>query len=112
MRKRSLFSLLAALTLGAAVLAVPAQAAGETVNIWLTTTNDSGGRNVTRGLQQQAPITFAAGTGSGGLTINVNENTRFQQFGGGGATFTDTAACMVNASGSLIKIPHNEHLHK
>ncbi|HKN51985.1 MAG TPA: glycoside hydrolase family 30 beta sandwich domain-containing protein, partial [Amycolatopsis sp.] len=112
MRKRSLFSLLAALTLGAAVLAVPAQAAGETVNIWLTTTNDSGGRNVTRGLQQQAPITFAAGTGTGGVTINVNENTRFQQFEGGGASFTDTAAWLMNSSGALSQSTRDDTMRK
>ena len=34
----------------------PAHAAGEQVNVWLTTTNDSAGRNVTRGLQQQTPV--------------------------------------------------------
>ncbi|NUT04091.1 MAG: hypothetical protein HOV76_11475, partial [Hamadaea sp.] len=42
---------LAALVVVAGLLGpVPAQAAGETVNVWLTTTSDSGGRTVTRGL--------------------------------------------------------------
>jgi len=73
------------LAAGGLVQAVPASAAGETVNIWLTSTNDSGGRNVTRGLQQQAPVTFASGNGSSGVSITVNENTRYQQFVGAGA---------------------------
>jgi glucosylceramidase len=86
-----------------AVLTVPrlAQAAGETVNIWLTTTSDSGGRTVTRGLQQQAPISFAASSAAANQTITVNENTTYQQFVGGGASFTDTAAWLMNSSGAL-----------
>ncbi|MFL6072379.1 MAG: ricin-type beta-trefoil lectin domain protein [Mycobacteriales bacterium] len=78
----------------------PARAAGETVNIWLTTTNDQGGRNVTRGLQQQAPIAFGTG-GSAGQTITVDENTTYQRFVGAGASFTDTAAWLMNSSGAL-----------
>jgi hypothetical protein len=69
----------------------PAMAASETVNIWLTSTNDSGGRNVTRGLQQQAPISFGPSSPSANQTITINENTRYQQFVGAGASFTDTA---------------------
>jgi glucosylceramidase len=78
-----------------------ARAAGETVNVWLTTTSDSAGRTVTRGLQQQTPIAFSAGTGSTGQTVTVNENTKYQQFTGGGASFTDTAAYLMNSSGAL-----------
>jgi glucosylceramidase len=87
---------------GAVVLSTRfASAAGETVNIWLTTTNDSGGRNVTRGLQQQAPIAFAGSSASAAQTVTVNENTRYQQFVGAGASFTDTAAWLMNSSGAL-----------
>ncbi len=71
---------------------LPAHAAGETVNIWLTTTNDSGGRNVTRGLQQQSPIAFSSSSSSASQTITVNENTKYQTFVGAGASMTDTAA--------------------
>ncbi len=78
-----------------------AHAAGEQVNVWLTTTDDSGGRHVTRGLEQQSPITFTSGTGSSGQTVSVDENTRYQQFTGGGASFTDTAAWLMNSSGAL-----------
>ncbi len=90
-----------ALAAGGLLLAAPAHAAGETVNIWLTTTNDSGGRNVVRGLQQQSPIAFGAGTGSGGATVTVDENTRYQQFTGAGASMTDTAGYLLGSSGAL-----------
>ena len=86
---------------GVAIADTPAQAANEPVNIWLTTTDDSGGRTVTRGLQQQTPISFTACTGSAGQVVNVNENTRYQQFTGAGASFTDTAAWLINSSGAL-----------
>ena len=77
------------------VVSPPALAAGETVNIWLTTTSDSGGRNVTRGLQQQAAIAFGPAGGSANHTITVNEGTTYQQFEGGGASITDTTAYLM-----------------
>jgi glucosylceramidase len=101
------------LLLVAGVLAAPAaNAANEPVNIWLTTTNDSGGRNVTRGLQQQTPISFSAGTGTGQQTITVDENTRYQQFEGAGASFTDTAAYLMNSSGALSAATRNATMSK
>ncbi|MFY1669439.1 lectin [Plantactinospora sp. WMMB334] len=69
-----------------------AYAANEPVNVWLTSTSDSGGRTVSRGLQQQSPIAFAASSPGATHTITVNENTRYQQFEGGGASITDTTA--------------------
>jgi glucosylceramidase len=112
MRKRSLTALIGVTAVAAAAFAAPAQAAGETVNVWLTTTSDAGGRQVTRGLQQQTPVTFAAGTGSGGVTINVNENTTYQQFEGGGASFTDTAAWLMNSSGALSQATRDDTMRK
>src|SRR5690242_12414719 len=91
--------------------ALPAHAAGETVNIWLTTTDDSGGRHVTRGLQQQTPIAFGTG-GSGAQNITVNENTRYQQFTGAGASFTDTAAWLMNSSGALSSTTRTQVMQK
>ncbi|MFD7922617.1 glycoside hydrolase family 30 beta sandwich domain-containing protein [Streptomyces sp. NPDC059740] len=79
----------------------PAQAAAEPVAVWLTTTSDAGGRNVTRGLEQQAPTAFSAGSGNTGQVVSVDEKTRYQQFTGGGASFTDTAAWLMNSSGAL-----------
>jgi glucosylceramidase len=85
------------------MLAVPAtaHAAGESVQVYLTTTNDSGGRNVVKGLEQQAPLSFASGTGGSGQNVTVDEGTTYQQFTGGGASFTDTAAWLMNSSGAL-----------
>jgi glucosylceramidase len=91
----------ALVTSGLAIADTPAHAANESVNIWLTSTSDSGGRTVTRGLQQQTPISFSAGTGGSGQSVTVNENTRYQQFTGAGASFTDTAAWLMNSSGAL-----------
>jgi glucosylceramidase len=79
----------------------PALAANEQVNVWLTTTDDAGGRRVTRGLQLQTPLAFTAGAGSGGQAVVVDETTRFQQFSGAGASFTDTAAWLMNSSGAI-----------
>jgi glucosylceramidase len=83
------------------LLPTTANAAGESVNIYLTSTNDAQGRTVTRGLQAQTPVSFASGTASAGTTINVNENTKYQQFVGAGASMTDTAAYLLGSSGAL-----------
>ncbi|MFJ6198061.1 ricin-type beta-trefoil lectin domain protein [Micromonospora sp. NPDC092111] len=84
------------LVAGALTLAPPpASAAGESVNVWLTTTSDAGGRTVTRGLQPQTPVAFAASSGSATHTITVDENTRYQQFEGAGASITDTTAYLL-----------------
>ncbi|WP_432160926.1 ricin-type beta-trefoil lectin domain protein [Streptomyces sp. NRRL F-5630] len=91
---------LAAAGLGAAGTA-PVHAAGEQVTAYLTTTDDPGGRHVTRGLQQQAPFAFQSGTANSGTTVSVDENTRYQTFTGGGASFTDTAAYLLKESGAL-----------
>ncbi|MFD7428478.1 ricin-type beta-trefoil lectin domain protein [Streptomyces sp. NPDC059818] len=89
-----------------------AQAAGETVNIALTTTDDSGGRHVTRGLQAQTPVAFTAGNGGGGTNITVDENTRYQTFTGGGASFTDTAAYLMKSSGALSQATRDATMKK
>ncbi|WP_255509875.1 ricin-type beta-trefoil lectin domain protein [Micromonospora sp. AP08] len=85
------------LSAGALALSPPsaAHAAGETVNVWLTTTSDSGGRTVTRGLQPQNPLSFAASSPAATYTITVNENTSYQPFEGGGASITDTTAYLL-----------------
>ncbi|WP_406078412.1 ricin-type beta-trefoil lectin domain protein [Micromonospora sp. NBC_00858] len=88
----SLLALCTAAAVATVALPAPASAAGEPVSIWLTTTSDSGGRQVSRGLQPQAPVTFAATSGGATHTITVDENTRYQQFEGGGASITDTTA--------------------
>ena len=114
LRRSKLIPILGAALITAATLAAatPAIAAGEAVNVWLTTTNDDKGVNVTRGLQQQTPVNFTAGTGTGGQTITVNENTQYQQFEGGGASFTDTAAWLMNSSGALSQATRNDTMTK
>lgn len=87
-----LLALVTAVAAATVTLTAPASAANEPVNVWLTTTTDPGGRQVSRGLQQQAPIAFAASSGGATHTVTVNENTRYQQFEGGGASITDTTA--------------------
>ncbi|MFC4611647.1 ricin-type beta-trefoil lectin domain protein [Streptomyces maoxianensis] len=89
-----------------------AQAAGEQVNVWLTTTDDTGGRHVTRGLQQQTPVNFQPGTGGSGANVTVDENTRFQTFTGGGASFTDTAAWLMKGSGALSQATRDDTMRK
>src|SRR6186713_2900971 len=103
---------LCAATASAVAAVPPAHAANEQVNIWLTTTSDSGGRTVTRGLQQQAPIAFASSSGSANQTITVNENTTYQPFEGAGASFTDTAAWLINGSGALSAATRNDVMTK
>jgi glucosylceramidase len=92
--------------------ATPARAAGEQVTAWLTTTDDAAGRHVVRGLQAQAPFAFQAGTGGGGENITVDENTRYQTFTGGGASFTDTAAWLMNGSGALGQAARDETMRR
>jgi glucosylceramidase len=113
MRRRHFLPLLGVAALAVSTMLVPtAQAANEPVNIWLTTTNDAGGRTVTRGLEQQTPIAFSAGTGTGQQTITVNDGTTYQQFEGGGASFTDTAAWLMNSSGALSQSTRNDVMQK
>ncbi|MFJ4003138.1 ricin-type beta-trefoil lectin domain protein [Streptomyces sp. NPDC090023] len=107
--------LLAALltTAGITTLATPAaHAAGEPVTAWLTTTDDSAGRHVVRGLEPQTPFAFSAGAGGGGENITVDENTRYQTFTGGGASFTDTAAWLMNGSGALSQATRDATMRK
>ncbi|MFC8349165.1 ricin-type beta-trefoil lectin domain protein [Streptomyces sp. NPDC057280] len=97
---------------GVTAATAPAHAAGEQVTAWLTTTDDSAGRHVTRGLQAQTPFAFQSGAGGGGENITVDENTRYQTFTGGGASFTDTAAWLMNSSGALSQTTRDATMRK
>ncbi|MFB7541551.1 lectin [Streptomyces zaomyceticus] len=101
------------LVAGSLVLTGPgtAQAAGERVDVWLTTTSDSGGRTVTRGLAQQAPLAFGPAGGSANHTIGVDENTTYQQFEGGGASITDTTAHLLRG-GAVSAATRDEVMRK
>ncbi|MFC9694153.1 RICIN domain-containing protein [Kribbella sp. NPDC056951] len=85
-----------------------AQAAGEQVNVYLTTTNDSAGQNVTRGLQQQTPINFGPAGGTANQTVTVNENTTYQSWEGGGASFADSSAWLLNSSNTITAATRNQ----
>jgi glucosylceramidase len=102
---------LLALTAGVVVPTV-AHAAGEPVNVWLTTTNDAAGRNVTRGLQEQTPISFQSGNTGGGQNVTVDENQHYQQFVGAGASMTDTAGYLLGSSGALSASTKNSVMTK
>ena len=105
---------LAAVVAAVAVFVVqkPVQAAGTTVNVWLTTTSDSGGRTVVKGLEQQSPRAFATGTGGSGVAITVDSAKTNQKFIGAGASFTDTAAWLLNSSGALSASTRNAVMSK
>ncbi|BCJ69004.1 lectin [Polymorphospora rubra] len=79
----------------------PAHAANERVDVWLTTTSDAGGRVVTRGLQPQPSTAFSANAGNATHTVTVDESTTYQSFEGGGASFTDSAAWLLNSSNTV-----------
>ena len=96
-RRSMIGSALLTFGLVAALATVPvssASAAGEAVNIYLTSTSDAAGRVVTRGLQQQTPIAFGPAGGSANQTVTVDEGTKYQRFTGGGASITDTTATL------------------
>ncbi len=85
----SIVLIIAALFSFLAVQFQGASAAGETVNVWVTTPDQS------KLLAQQTAVTFGTNSGSNPLTITVNPNTRYQQMDGWGASFTDSSAWLV-----------------
>jgi glucosylceramidase len=64
-------------------------ACAQTVNIWLTTDDQS------QLMQPQSPVAFANGTG-GTNCIEVDETQHYQQIEGFGAAFTDTTGYNLN----------------
>jgi glucosylceramidase len=102
----------AAVVAAVVIVAPPAFAVGESVDVYLTTTSDSGGRTVTRGLQRQTPVSFGSAGGSANQTVTVDENTTYQQFEGAGADITDTAAFDIKGSGALSAATQSDVLTK
>ncbi|MGI5253261.1 RICIN domain-containing protein [Actinacidiphila glaucinigra] len=92
------------------LLAGPGAAAATAVQVTMTTTSD--GRTVVRGLQEQAPAAFEAGNGSEGTVITVDPAARYQPFEGGGASFTDSAAWLMNSSGALSAATRDATMRK
>src|SRR2546425_592488 len=85
-KKVSIFSVSALLL---AFTAMPDQSFAQTVNVWLTTDNQR------TKLKQQSPISFSAGSGSA-PTVFVDETESYQSIEGFGASFTDSAAFLLN----------------
>lgn len=88
-------SLVAYLAAGLALL--PATAfhpaatlANETVNVWITTGDQS------KLLQQQASVSFSGNAPGAGTTITVDEGTTYQTMDGFGAAMTGSAAYVLN----------------
>ncbi|HXO75690.1 MAG TPA: hypothetical protein VN824_10655, partial [Puia sp.] len=69
------------------------RAANETVNVWMTTADQS------KLLQAQSNIGFAADAGSNPTTINVDENTTYQTIDGFGYALTGGSASLINGLG-------------
>jgi glucosylceramidase len=63
------------------------------VQLWVTTSNTTG---VAIGLKQQPSLRFGPDANDGVATIDVDETRIFQTMEGGGASFTDSAAWLVN----------------
>jgi glucosylceramidase len=66
-----------------------AKAAGETVNVWLTTPDQA---NL---LAQKSNVAFSSSIGSNATTISVNEGATYQQMTGFGASMTDSSAYLL-----------------
>src|SRR5215471_9254085 len=71
------------------------RAAAQTVpvQLWVTTSSTTG---VTVGLEQQPDISFGADAHDDVATIDVDDGKTFQTMEGGGASFTDSAAWLLN----------------
>ena len=66
-----------------------AAAAGESVNVWLTTAD------LAQHISPQTAVNFSAGAGTAPVAININEGRKFQKMVGFGATFTDSSAWLI-----------------
>ena len=94
--------------LSIALLANPVQSMAQSVNVWLTTDNQK------TKLKQQPSLTFKSGIDQTLNTIFVDETQTYQTIEGFGASFTDSAAYLLNekvpeaklgALGSVVLAP-------
>ncbi|CDN44004.1 MULTISPECIES: glycoside hydrolase family 30 beta sandwich domain-containing protein [Paenibacillus] len=78
----------------------PAKAAGEQVEVWISTSDPNSEPAV--GLSPSARLTrigdknFSGSAGSADYTITVNEGTTYQQMDGFGVSLTDSSAWLLN----------------
>lgn len=87
-------------TLGIAFGAGMAAAQTAPVQLWITTSDDAG---VVKGLERQPDTAFAAEGQSAAATIDVDDSKTFQTMEGGGASFTDGAAWLINEKLSPVQ---------
>jgi glucosylceramidase len=80
--------------LALAVAPASAAAAGEPVQIWLTTTSGSG---LAKTMSSEPSRSFASGDGSG-QAVNVDPGTTYQAVDGFGGSMTDSAASLIYSS--------------
>jgi glucosylceramidase len=83
-------------TLGG-VTTAPAAADGQSVAVWLTTSN------LSSALTPQSSVAFAADSGTNPLTIDVEAERTYQRMTGFGATFTDSSAWLVATKQSSVQ---------
>src|SRR5215471_15996947 len=79
-------------------LARPIRANDQTVNVWVTTDDQ------TAKLQQQPSIAFSTAADSGPNAIFVDETEQYQIIEGFGASFTDSAAYLLNQKASAAQL--------
>src|SRR5579859_3987868 len=63
------------------------------VQLWTTTSSTTG---VTAGLKQQPELRFGPDADDRAVAIDVDDSKTFQKMEGGGASFTDGAAWLIN----------------
>jgi len=68
----------------------PVQENPQTINVWMTTDNQ------TKKLEPQPALSFSSSSSSGANTIFVDESQKYQTIEGFGASFTDSAAYLLN----------------
>src|SRR5260370_40195181 len=78
--------------------ACPDLSLAQNVSIWLTTDNQK-----TR-LKQQSSISFSAGSSGSTPTVFVDETEGYQSIEGFGASFTDSAAYLLNEKVSASQL--------
>jgi glucosylceramidase len=92
LRRGTLAGITAALIAAVALAAAhpsPAAASSPTLQVWLTTTNNS------NAITPQASITLGPVT-SGGINVAVNDSLTYQTMSGFGAAFTDSSTYLMN----------------
>jgi glucosylceramidase len=73
-----------------AIAACPILSSAQQIAVWLTTDDQQ------TKLKQQTPLSFSVKTRSGTPTVFVDENQTYQTIEGFGASFTDSAAYLLN----------------